>query len=431
VSTFERKRKYVLVFLTTTLCSTVVLKVADIQYLELIFAVDFLVLLGLIFSQGLQARMYRPFISIGKSYAIFLGFVFLLSLFALQQDFSTSFHDSAFKKPVLVTIARMVELFFDVFYMLYLASLFREDEALCRFGMKTYFWTGVLGCAYSFATLPLNVLFDMELGTYTDSHRFRGFNNEGGPFGLYLLSVLVTAIVIHRRNWLSRRQFQWGIAMLLLGMVGSQSKALFAAAGLLAVIDLLWFYSGWRRWAMMAGIVTVLIAVASVLNLQKQIDAYFQGSDQYQKMSYLKANDTSFVAGRVAGAVLAPRMIAARPLLGVGWGNYPLVRDDREYRRGTAFGISSADAPGLGAIDYIVELGIPLWLYLTWIELKPVLMLRLRGADVWVVSLALMQPLSNWFGSHLNLTHPWVVLSFALGIGFHSVTKPAPEFALL
>ncbi len=181
MSTFERKRKYVLVFLTTSLCSTVVLKVADIQYLELIFAVDFLVLLGLIFSQGLQARMYRPFISIGKSYAIFLGVAFLLSLFALQQDFSTSFHDSAFKKPVLVTIARMVELFFDVFYMLYLASLFREDEALCRFGMKTYFWTGVLGCAYSFATLPLNVLFDMQLGTYTDSHRFRGFDNEGGP----------------------------------------------------------------------------------------------------------------------------------------------------------------------------------------------------------------------------------------------------------
>ncbi len=215
-------------------------------------------------------------------------------------------------------------------------------------------------------------------------------------------------------------------------MVGSQSKALFTAAGLLAVIDLLWFYSGWRRWAMMAGIATVLIAVASVLNFQKQIDAYFQGSEQYQKMSYLKANDTSFVMGRVAGAVLAPRMIASTSdcsaLVGV---IIRLVRDDREYRRGTAFEISSADAPGLGAIDYIVEFGIPLWLYLTWIELKPVLMLRLRGADVWLVSLALMQPLSNWFGSHLNLTHPWVVLSFALGIGFHSVTKPAPEFALL
>ena len=134
--------------------------------------------------------------------------------------------------------------------------------------------------------------------------------------------------------------------------------------------------------------------------------------------------------GRIAGAVLAPRMIAAHPILGIGWGNYPLVRDDPEYRRGTAFELNLTDAPGLGLIDYIVELGIPLWLYLTWVELKPVLMLRRRGADVWLVSLALVQPLSNWVGSHLNLTHPWVVLSFALGLGFHSVTKPAPKFAL-
>jgi hypothetical protein len=127
--------------------------------------------------------------------------------------------------------------------------------------------------------------------------------------------------------------------------------------------------------------------------------------------------DGNYVAGRVAGAVLGPRMIAARPLRGIGWGNYPMVRDDPEYRRGTAFSIVNQDAPGLGPIDYIVELGIPLWLYMTWISIKPVIYLRRAGASAWLFSLAMMQPISNWFGAHLNLTYPWVVVGFALGMG--------------
>jgi hypothetical protein len=430
VAKLKRKRKYILVFLVAALSSTVVLKIADIQYLELIFAADFLVLSFLFMREGLQVDVYRPFFEIGKSYAIFLGVAFLFSILALQQDFSQSFHDSIFKKPVVVTVARMAELFLDVFYMLYLASLYREDKSLCKFGARTYYWVGVAGCAYSLATFPLNVLLGMQLGTYSESHRFRGFNNEGGSFGLYLLSVFILAIAMRRRNWLSRRQFGGGMALLLLGMIGAQSKSLFLAGGLLGAIDLIWLFRGWKRWAMITGMLGMLIAGASLLNFQTQIDAYLRGSDEYQKLSYLKANDGNFVMGRVAGAVLAPRMIAARPLVGVGWGNYPLVRDDPEYRQGTAFAINSSDAPGLGLIDYIVELGIPLWLYLTWVELKPVVMLRRRGADVWLVSLALMQPLSNWAGSHLNLTHPWVVLSFALGLGFHNVSKPAREFGL-
>jgi hypothetical protein len=429
MSTFERKRKYILVFLSASLCSTVVFKVADIQYLELIFFLDLLVLLGLIFRQGLQVRVYRPFSAIGKNYAIFLGVAFLFSLFALQQDFASSFHDSALKKPVLVTIARMAELFLDVFYMLYLASLYLEDEALCRFGMKTYYWVGMVGCAYAFATFPLNVLFNAQLGTYGDAHRFRGFNNEGSGFGLYLLSVVVVAVVLYRRKWLGRRQFMWAMAIFLVGLVGSQSKALFFAAALLGVIDMMWLFRGWRRWSLIGGMLVALIAVASLLDFQTQIDAYIRGSEKYQELSNLRPTDGNFVMGRVAGAVLGPRMLAAHPLLGIGWGNYPLVRDDPEYRQGTAFALSSTDAPNLGLLDYVIELGIPLWLYLTWVELKPALMVRRRSRDVWLLSLALMQPLSNWAGAHLNLTHPWVVSGFALGLAYQTwgVDAPVPE----
>jgi len=417
---FEHWRKYTLVFLATTLCSTVVLKIGEIQYLELILAADFLVLLGLIFLDGFRIRLYRPFTQIGLSYSIFLVAAFVLSLFALQQDFASSFQDTAFKRPVLVTVARMGELFLDVFYMLYLANLYRLDESLCRFGTRIYYWAGIAGCFYSFATFPLNVLFNTQLGTYADSHRFRGFNNEGSGFGLYLLSVALVALLLYRRQWLSRRNFRWGMAVILTGLVGSQSKSLFFAMALLGTIVMVWMFRGWKRWALVGGVFAVLIAVASVLDFQTQIDAYIRGSEQYQELSNLRSTDGNFVMGRVAGAVLGPRMLVARPLLGIGWGNYPLVRDDSEYRRGTAFALSSTDAPNLGMVDYMIELGIPLWFYLTWIELKPIFMMRRQGAGVLLISVGLMQPLSNWAGAHLNLTHPWMVSGIALGIAYQT-----------
>lgn len=413
-------RRYILVFFAATLSSTVILKIGDVQYLELIFAADILLLALFVLIDGLRIRAFRPFLEIAKSYGIFLVCAFLLSLFALDQNFATWFHSSVLKAPVLVTLARMAELSLDAFYMLYLASLFREDERLCIFGARTYLWAGIAGCIYSFVTLPLNLLFEAQLGTYTTLHRFRGFNNEGGGFGLYLVSVILLAVVMYRRKWISQRQFYFGGAILTLGFAGSQSKSAYVALVLLALIAMVWFLHGWKRWFVLIGLAASFALMATLFNLVEQVDQYRVGKERYQELSNLRPEDGNFVMGRVAGAVLAPRMIAARPLLGIGWGNYPLVRDDAEYRRGTAFAIAPLDAPSLGIIDYIVELGIPLWIYLTWVEMKPVFMLRRRRSDPWLIVLALIQPVSNWSGAHLNLIHPWVAAAFALGLAFSS-----------
>ena len=148
-----RWRQYVLVLAACTLSCTVVLKIGQIQYLEVIFAADLLLLATLLIWNGLKLRVLPPFLQIAQSYATFLLAAFVLSLFALQQDFPLQ--TGGLKSPVLVTVARMVELSLDAFYMLYLAFIFREDERLCRFGINTYFWTGIAGCLYSFATLPV------------------------------------------------------------------------------------------------------------------------------------------------------------------------------------------------------------------------------------------------------------------------------------
>jgi hypothetical protein len=412
-----RIHSYVLTFLVCTLSVTVILKIGQIQYLELVMAADLFVILAMFAGLHFQVRVFRPFLSIAKSYGIFLVLTLALALIALRQDFFP-FNDNPFKQPLVITVSRMAELFLDVFYMLYLASLYREDERLGIFGAKVYYWMGILSGIYAIATFPLNYLFKLDLGTAGEAHRLRGFNNEGGPYGTYLITVCALTMVMYHKGWMSRRQMRWSMALLLFCMAGSQSKAAFFGLAVTGMLYLMWMMRGWRRWTLVAAASACFAVVGALVNIPAQIAVYEQASDLYQKESNLKAEDANFVMGRVSGAILAPRMIAAHPLLGIGWGNYPLVRDDPQYRQGTAFLLGDVDSPSLGPIDYIVELGFPLWIYLTWISIKPIYLLRLNEANPWILCMAAMQPISNWFGAHLNITYPWVVLGLALGLGF-------------
>ncbi len=413
----ERWYYYLLAFVISTLSVTVLLKVGEVQYLEIFFVVNLLVL-GVMFARrGLRLQVFEPFASIGQSYIIFSVVAFFLGLYALQNNFYP-YTFTFLKRPMLVTISRIVELFLDVFYMLLMASLYRKDEKLCRFAATIYIWVGVLGGIYSIVTFPLNILYEAQLGTYSTSHRMRGFNNEAGSYGTYMLSVITLAVAMKHRGWLSNNQFYAAMALFMICLAGSQSKGGFLAAVTLSVIHVLLSQTGARRWLFTGGVIVAFGVLAVLADIPKQIEIYAQGAASYQKYSVQKGLDGNFVLGRVAGSVLAPRMIAAHPLAGIGWGNYGMVRDDPEYRRGSAFNPGNMDAPGLGPIDYIVDLGFPLWLYLTYVSLKPMLFLRIRGADPWLLSMAMMQPISNWFGAHLNLTYPWVVVGLAMGMGF-------------
>jgi hypothetical protein len=423
---FLRAHHYVLVLLVCTLSVTTLLKVGEIQYLELILAADLVLLTGLFLHNHLRARVFGPIFSIGQSYTIFLVLAFLLSLLALRQNFNLA-NETLLKRPLLVTISRMAELFLDAFYMLYLAGLFREDERLRIFAARVYYWTGIAGGIYALATYPLNYFLAMQLGTYSSSHRLRGFDNEGGPYGTYLLSVCALAIAMYHRGWLSRRQFYWGIALLVACLAGSQSKAAFFALAVLGLFYLLMALKGWRGWALIAAMGAVFAVLGLLLNIPGKIEVYNRAIASYQELSNLRSEDGNIVMGRVAGAVLAPRMIAVHPLAGIGWGNYPLVRDNPEYRQGSAFSTGPTDAPGLGLIDYIVDLGFPLCLYLIWVLFKPAYLLRRHRATPGLVTMAAVHPVVTVAGAHLNLIYPWVVVALALGMGFARRTEAVPE----
>jgi hypothetical protein len=425
-----RMRPAALVIVTAALASTILLKVAEIQFLELIFLADLIFLIFIFAKEKMRVIVFRPYFNVALCYVIFMAAAILLSIYALGQDLFPYGPTSFLKRPLVMTLSRVAELLLDVFYMLYLADLYRKDLKLCLLGMKTYFWFGILSAIYSIATYPLNILYELNLGTYAGEHRMRGFLNEGGPYGVYLISMLLVTAVLRNRGWLTRAQARWGFVLFIFCMVMSQSKSAFAFLPVLALIDVYVLLPRIGKAICAGGLILIVVVAASLTDWGRLVEAYEGAASDYRALSQIRSEDGNYVMGRVAGTVLAPRMIAARPLTGVGWGNYGLVRDDPKYRQGTAFAIAN-DAPGLGPIDYVVELGIPLWIYLTWVEFRPFQYLRRRRADLLLLNLALMQPLANIFGAHLNITYPWVVGGFALGLGYHQYQQTETREAVV
>ena len=70
------------------------------------------------------------------------------------------------------------------FFMLYLANRYRIDGRLCRFAAWSYYLVGAAGAIYSVVSVPLH------LGGVYNGIRMRGFNNEGGSYGTYIMTLI-------------------------------------------------------------------------------------------------------------------------------------------------------------------------------------------------------------------------------------------------
>lgn len=407
--------KWMFVFLTASLSSTILLKVGQIQYLEILYAVQIVVLLFAFVKNDWQVRVSRSILRLGALYLAFLAIVLGLALWALRRDFYMLAGLTTLKYPVIVTCVRGAELLASVSAMLYLSHLFRKDDRTLRFAMRVYFRVGVASAMYAVATYPLARSNIAYLGASID-HRMRGFYNEGGPYGLYVISALLVGMSLHELRWEERRWLQWGFPLLSIAFLGSQSKAAVVAFLLIGVVDMLLLRSAAQR-AVFAAIVLAAVFVSlQVVDVTAGVRIYREAGVAYERASHQHKNDINFVLGRVAGAFIVPRMISEHPLAGVGWGNYELVRNAPEYRGASAW-VDIADEPGLGLFSLAAELGLPLLSLLVFCLLLPAIYLRRGRAAFPLMNLALMQPVAHLFGAQLNLTYPWIVSAFALGLG--------------
>jgi hypothetical protein len=128
-----------------------------------------------------------------------------------------------------------------------------------------------------------------------------------------------------------------------------------------------------------------------------------------------RPTDPNLILGRISGKYIVPKMIEENPVFGIGLGNYPLIRNNAEYRGffpRPPKKILDIDAHGYGAIvDIIVDMGISgfLWfmsiIFLLYVELRTIN----KGKLPLIGFLLLLG-----FGVQLSFLYPWIFMGIIL-----------------
>ncbi len=357
--------------------------------------------------------------SIHKFTLLFFGF-FLLLLIATfvknpLQDFYLSGADISFlKEPFFITISRFIEYICCIVFVVYVyKSLLHWEEkgipanAVLKKILIINAWLSIFFIAVFFC-IKFGLLSPRFLKLYYNSDlRLRGFFDEGGPFGLMYAFLFGLTGFIPGKNRLLKLIF-------LVTIFLTQSKA-----GILMVCS--WIFYNWFTGLpnkyfikpfVLAAVSAVFITIGyyvsknyidDILNIQQEI--------------MMRPNDSNLVMGRISGIFIAPKMIYHNPVLGIGLGNYSLVRNDPAYR-GIFPPVDDWDLSGLGGIVTLTAenglLGLSLltalllWFFYDLKKVHP-------KAD----RLVLLFLLPCIFGVQLYFLYVW----FAIGLGVFYLVK--------
>jgi hypothetical protein len=358
--------------------------------------------------------------SLFRAYGLFTLCLAVMGLLATRLTFYPLDDASFLKQPILFPASKLLQLTAVICGFLWLTNSFAKDRSLLALALNTYWWTGILTCLYGVACYFSLKLHPFEapdiFGAYSleDYTRARGFFNEGGPLGLYAVSVLVVGLL--RSRVTGRRLGTISTSVLCLALVLSGSKAGFLAAAALILVSAFFAASAKAR------IFYCIFAIASLwglgvwLNFDSQLAGYVYSYMNIEEEIAERGRDYNLVVGRVSALHIVPKMVATHPLTGIGFGNYPLMRNDPNYLDGLPAITEVEDLPGLGLLGVAAEIGVPATLW--FIVLLFIPYRRNRQNGVLVASAALFQPVAHIFGMQITFFLPWFVTACALGTVF-------------
>lgn len=394
--------------LFVALSAAPVLKFGDVQAMEATQTLWLFLAAPLFLYRGLRVPCSGIWRRYGAWYLLFLGFCLGVSLLALRLPFYAPPDISALKQPGWLSLSRIFELFLAICFMLLVARALAGRPALLRLALDVYVWVGVASALASVAGWILMKTAGIStFVVYGYEDRVRGFFNEGGPYGIYLVSVAVVLWGPARRlESLPLKLLPLAAALLLSG-----SKAGLLAAfclGLLGVAA-----AGSRRSKIVILSASAVVLIAFLTLFQGKLYGYFWSYLNFDEALAYRPGDPSLVMGRIAASIVVPRMIAAHPVLGIGPGNYSLMRNDPEYLQGLP-AVDDWDLSGMGLFGSAAEFGLPLTLFLLWLLLRPLSMARRRKAPVLVAVAAGFPALAFLLGVNLNFFYPWLVGAFVI-----------------
>ncbi len=393
------------------------LKMANVQFVEAFMLLHMLYLLmGIALRGRLEVKPRGLWIRPGIGYGIAMFLVLAFGFLSLRLPVYPPMYGPFFiHSRMLPVISRWVELSLVVFYALYAAELMRRDSRLRDYGMKVYMWSGVVSGWLTFLGYFFYGFTKLAITTNGAEHRGQGGFPEGGPWGLYLVTVAIVARMLWVRGKLTKTQ---GL-VITLTLAGSfysgRSKAAAVCALVMLLINIFLSNNVKQKVISLIGITVVGAAAWFVFD----VPTLWRIATKLQKSAEIivrmNPRDPNIAYGRVAGAVVVPRMIKAHPVTGIGFGNYPVMRNDPEYL-GIMWPDRYYDLPGVGIVATAAELGLPVLALLYGLMLYAVWRARRTRAHRLVFTLAMCQPLVHIFGAQITLFYPWLASGIALSL---------------
>jgi hypothetical protein len=397
----------------TALSTAPVLRIGDVQILEMAQALAAGGAAASFVRAGCRTRVPEAWRQYGLPCLALLFLCGAFSLLALRLDFYPPAEASALKQPLVLSLARLLELALAALSMLSAASAMRRNPPLLRLALDVYCWIAAATAVASILSWVLLIVGRVPTPlVYGFDSRVRGLFNEGGPFGMFLISAAVAA-VLRARHFVPIYGFRTRALLLLFGiaLLLSGSKAGLLSAVLLCGIA--GIVSGGRRQRVALVSTALAIFTATVVIFPGKFLNYWFLYENFQEAAAYHPDDPNFVMGRVAGALIVPRMIAAHPLAGIGLGNYSLMRNDPQYLEGMPV-VQEWDLPGMGLLGATAELGVPLSLLLYAFLLWPLCRSVRSSAPAALAVAAAFQPVAFLLGVNLNFFYPWLITAFAL-----------------
>lgn len=345
---------------------------------------------------------------------LFLFFTFELIL-ALVITYNQEFEHlgkSIIKAPYIISFGRYLELIACITlgyitYRLFQKNDYKSKDIIIRLvNINIYITIGVV-LIYFMVVVGI-IPMDKSIVVYGD-YRLKGLYVEGGPYGLMLTFIfMLTSFLENSKSRLFKQLF-----LIIVIIFFAKSKAGFLCLLVWIFMQNMIYFKNKLKSFLYPVLILALIGL--YFTFIKISYMYVDKLDTIKKEVHLRPNDPNLIMGRFAGFFIVPNIIIDNPILGIGLGNYPLIRNNKIYRVFFPLPdkeIRDADASGFGGlVDIIIDMGIIgflIFMYINSLLLKK-LLVKKKGIVLLLGFLILFL-----FGVQLYFTYPWVFFGLIL-----------------
>jgi hypothetical protein len=398
------------------------LKVASIKLSELLM----LVILPFYIKELFKSKTLLYFLAF---YVLFMLKTFVVNIFT---HFYINDDLPLLKEPYFISTSRLIEMLACIVFCIFVINSFKLVKDPLQLIKKLLFvQIFCLGLLYIFvymlyATHLLHTTSYDNLIVYDTSegemvYRLRGFYVEGGPFGLFCAFLFTVCIAFYKK--LQLNIWYLIICGVLVFLASSRAGEIMIMLTFFVFVGIKIRYVFDNIFAKVG--LFLVVAIGAIYMSRIILDTYVADmGDVEERVGLFSPGelDPNFMLGRISASVIVPNMLKTQWVQGIGWGNYPLLRNNPQYRTFMPeIPVSMWDATGFGGmLDMMIEAGAILFLIYLFLYFRVARLINKHFEQPGYLILAFVGPLL--LGVAIYFCYTWFLLGIVLYFSNKTIT---------